>query len=89
MTLALHIKKKKITLSLKDGDKEVDAMSWEDQNDLSEKFFGRLENFLQKNNVARDDIDDISFTSDEPEGYTTTRIAQTIAQTFSFAVHNQ
>lgn len=83
--LKIEIIESQITLFLvKNGDK-VDSEKWKDENSLSESLLVKIDNLLQKNLLKPAEIKHISVSSDQPDGYTTTRIAQAVADTFNFA----
>ena len=85
MKLELHLTKDKATLYLKDGRKIIDKVEWLENNNLSQKLLLEIDKIIRKNKLKKEDIKKIEVKSDIPVGYTTTRIAQTVAKTYNFA----
>lgn len=84
-TLKIDINSFKITLLLFAEEKLLDKVDWEDKNNLSESLLIQIDSLLRKNELRVADIDQFSVSSDQQDGYTTTRIAQTVADTLNFA----
>jgi tRNA A37 threonylcarbamoyladenosine modification protein TsaB len=85
MKLILYLTKEKVVLYLKDEGRVVDKAEWPEANNLSEKLLLEIDRIIRKNKLERKDIKRIEVKSDIPVGYTTTRIAETVAKTFNFA----
>jgi tRNA A37 threonylcarbamoyladenosine modification protein TsaB len=86
MILELHLTKNKATLYLKDGKNILDKTSWVENNNLSQKLLLEIDKIIRKNKLKKKDIKKMEVKSDIPVGYTTTRIARTVAKTYNFAV---
>jgi tRNA A37 threonylcarbamoyladenosine modification protein TsaB len=84
MRLELRLTENKATLFLRDGRKIIDKTEWLENNNLSQKLLLEVDKIIRKNKLKKEDIKKIEVKSDIPVGYTTTRIAQTIAKTFNF-----
>jgi tRNA A37 threonylcarbamoyladenosine modification protein TsaB len=85
MKLELYLTQEKATLYLKDGKKIIDRMEWPEKNNLSQKLLLEVDRIIRKNRLKKKDIKKIEIKSDIPVGYTTTRIAETVAKTYNFA----
>jgi len=88
MNIILSVQQKKITISLRKGKEIVDQKQWGDKRDLSLRLLSEIDALLQKNDVLPSDIKKMFVTTDLPEGYTTPRIAETVAKTWNFAVQS-
>ena len=86
MKLELYLTKNKAALYLKDGNKILDKTQWLENNNLSQRLLLEIDKIIRKNKLKKKDIEKIEVKSDIPVGYTTTRIAQTIAKTYNFTV---
>lgn len=85
MKIELFLKEKDVILVLWSNDREIDRVTWTDQNDLLEKFFPAIDDLLCRNDLVIDNVHDFSLITDIPKGYTTARIARTIIKTLNFA----
>lgn len=82
--LQLHIKKGEIVLTFKNGRKVADILAWEDGANLSEKLLVEIDRMLQKNGVRKEDVAKMTVKSDIPAGYSTVRIARTVAKVWNW-----
>lgn len=82
--LQLHVKKGEISLSLKNGRKVADVLAWEDGANLSEKLLVEIDRMLQKNGVGKEEVSAMTVKSDIPAGYSTVRIARTVAKVWNW-----
>ncbi len=85
MTIQLFLHTQHVRLVLVDGETTIGQRTWEDDNDLLEKFFPFLDELLTEHDVDIADITDVTLQCDVPRGYTTARIARTIVKTLRFA----
>ncbi len=70
-------------MHLRDNKKVIDSSSWDDENNLSEKLLPEIDKLLKKNKVKKEDIK-IEVKTDIPAGYTTTRIAKSVANAWNY-----
>ncbi len=84
MDITLTIQQKVVRLCV-DGTRH--CVSWEDNNDLLEKFFPALDDLLMTHGKALADVTHVHLAADLPQGYTTARIARVIVRTLRFALH--
>ena len=85
MKLELHLAKNKATLYLKNKNGVIDKSEWLENNNLSQKLLLGIDKIIRRNRLKKEDIKNMEIKADIPVGYTTTRIAQTIAKTYNFA----
>jgi len=86
MHLELYLTQDIALLYLKDKKKIIDSSIWLENNNLSQKLLSEIDKIIRKNKLKKEDIQKIEVKSDIPVGYTTTRIAETVAKTYNFAV---
>jgi tRNA A37 threonylcarbamoyladenosine modification protein TsaB len=86
MKILLEIKSGWIKIILQDGKKILDAVSFLEERNLSEKLLPTIDKLLKKNKLQPEDMADFQVVSDLGENYTTFRIAKTVAEAFKFAV---
>ena len=67
-----------------DGD-EIDQVRIEPNRDLLEKFLPAIDTLLSKHGFSSRDVADIRVESELPDGYSSRRIAETIANVWRFA----
>ncbi|GBE17015.1 hypothetical protein BMS3Abin15_00848 [bacterium BMS3Abin15] len=84
MYLYIHLKKEKITLQLKDNKKVIGSSLWNDENNLSEKLLPEIDKLIRKNKINKENIK-LTVKTDIPAGYTTTRIAKSVANAWNYA----
>ncbi|HDZ85833.1 MAG TPA: hypothetical protein ENH35_04795 [Candidatus Moranbacteria bacterium] len=78
------MKKEKITLQLKDNKKVIGSSLWNDENNLSEKLLPEIDKLIRKNKINKENIK-LTVKTDIPAGYTTTRIAKSVANAWNYA----
>ncbi|MFA6193691.1 MAG: hypothetical protein WC726_02420 [Parcubacteria group bacterium] len=76
---------KSIRLSLFEGKKEKDSLSWKDDNSLSRFLLVNLDKLLRKNGVGLDKISGYTIISEVPQKWTTYRIADITFRTLKLA----
>ncbi len=81
LTLTIHQKTMRLCV---DGTRH--CVSWEDNNDLLEKFFPAVDDLLTTHGAALADVTQVHLVTDVPQGYTTARIARVIVRTLRFAL---
>jgi len=84
MTIKLFIGENgNIKLSLFDGKKEIDSLTWKDENSLSRFLLVNLDKLLRKNKVGLDKISGYTIISEVPQKWTTYRIADITLKTLN------
>lgn len=78
------MKKGEISLSLKDGRKVVDFLLWNDETNMSERLLVEIDKMLKKNRIKKEEVGKMTVKSDIPVGYSTVRIAKTVANTWNW-----
>lgn len=84
-TIILSLEEKNVELVLEQDGEHVFSQAWVDNNDMLEQFFPRLDAMLKSHGLSVEDIDDFVLKAENPTGYTTSRIAQTVIHTLTFA----
>jgi tRNA A37 threonylcarbamoyladenosine modification protein TsaB len=85
MFIVIEIKEKTITLTIMDKNDVIDALTFPEAHDLSEKLLPAVDNLLIKNKFSAQDIERMEVLADVGENFTTFRIAKSVAEAFNFA----
>ncbi|MDD5083804.1 MAG: hypothetical protein PHT88_02590 [Candidatus Moranbacteria bacterium] len=85
-SLLLEAGKAEVFLSLQKGGVSVERVLVCDGYSLLEKLLPAIDTMLQKHQLTTGDIKKFEVTSDLPEGYSSRRIAETIAGVYGFAI---
>jgi len=88
MKLSISLIAHRATLELKDGETLVDSAVFAVDNDLAAHILTEIEALLKKNDIDPLSIEDVE-TSAENCGFTTERIAQTVANAYNFALNSR
>lgn len=83
--IILSIKEKIITLELLNNNLIIFSKEWIDKNDILEIFFNELDKILKSNNLNINDISEFKLKKENPFGYTTVRIAETLIESLNFS----
>ena len=84
MKIILAINEDKgIKLSLFEGKRKVDSLTWKDENSLSRFLLVNLDKLLIKNRVGLDKISGYTIISEVPQKWTTYRIADITLKTLN------
>lgn len=89
MKILLEIKAGWIKIILKNKKNILDEVSFLEERNLSEKLLPTIDKLLKKNKLQSEDIADFQVVSDLGENYTTYRLAETVAQSFLFALKEE
>lgn len=73
-------------IALQAGKKMLDSMAWKDANNLSRELLQKIDFLLRKNKLKPQNVSKMTVKSDIPTGYTSVRIAKTVAKLFNFAI---
>ncbi|HBI34314.1 MAG TPA: hypothetical protein DEA43_01820 [Candidatus Moranbacteria bacterium] len=79
MILQISLDGNDIKLTLKDGRKIVDELSWNDEYTLSEKLLPNIDELLRKNKISKSKIEKVTTKISKTSGVTSARIVRTIA----------
>jgi len=74
-----------IELRLLDGAKQIDAIDFPEEYQLSERLLPSIEELLKKNKLQTGDIEEMALVSDMDEAFTTYRIAKSVVEAFNFS----
>ena len=85
MTLLIQVQDREIVLLLKDGDKTIDKLSWQDENNLSLSLLKNFDKLLSRNKIKAMDLEK-SETKIEKTGLSTQRIVETFSKTLNFCL---
>lgn len=85
MEILIAVKDKTIRLALRDNGREVDYAPIADERNLAEKLLPQIDRLLKRNNLAVKDVKKVRVESDQGETFTTTRIAETVAEVWKMA----
>lgn len=80
MQILIAIKEKKVKIGLIDSQKEMDFVEIVEERAISQKLLPKIDELLKRNGLTPKDIGEVQVESDQGENFTTTRIAETIAQ---------
>ena len=87
MILSFQINKTaEVTLSLKEKDKIIDQLYWQDKQNLSEKLLPKVNALLKRNNITAKGLDDVSLKIDMEESYSAYRIAASTRETLRYCM---
>jgi len=85
MKLRLVIEKSNVTISLYNkNDQVIDSSTWRDDRNLLEKLLPEIDALLNKNGAQIDEVDEIDYSIDVPESYSTYRIGKAVMETLKF-----
>lgn len=76
-----------ITLSLVEKGRELDKLTWKDENNLSLNLLKRIDDILLKNKLKIEEIEKIEVDSLQTT-YSATRIAKIVAKTTNYYLTN-
>ncbi len=82
----LEVGKAEVFLNLKHGGKVVERVLVGDGYSLAEKLLPAIDGLLRKHDLRTEDIETFEVASDLPDGYSSRRIAETVAMVYGFAV---
>jgi tRNA A37 threonylcarbamoyladenosine modification protein TsaB len=88
MYLELNLTKNNAALYLKKGNKIIDKIEWEEANSLTQRLLVEADKIIRRNKLKKESLH-FGVHSDLPVGYTSERIAQTVAKTYNFAVNER
>jgi hypothetical protein len=74
-----------IKLSLFDGKKEKDSLTWKENNSLSRILLGKIDQLLRRNSSGVDKISEYKIISGVPQKWTSVRIAKITFETLKLA----
>lgn len=86
MKIIIQIKKRKIQIRLLAEENVKDREDIKDEFGLSEKLLPKIEKMLERNGLDRNDIKEVKIDSDQSDNFTTTRIAKSVANIWSYAI---
>jgi len=82
----IRIRNRQVTISLTENNQIVDKIIFEDEHNLSSVLLLHIDELLAKNKKKPKDIKNFSVDSDQGDSFTTTRIAKSVANAFSWGV---
>jgi tRNA A37 threonylcarbamoyladenosine modification protein TsaB len=83
MELEIQLEKNRTKLTLKNDDKIIDTLEWEEKNNLSQTLLKQIDKLIKKHDLDKKEIN-LSVKSSVPSGFTSTRIAQSVAGAFNW-----
>ena len=83
MILQISLDVNDIKLTLKNGRRVVDDLSWTDEYTLSEKLLPNIDVLLKKNKVEKEEIEKVITKITKNSGVTSARIVQTLARAWN------
>ncbi|HHX58655.1 MAG TPA: hypothetical protein GX706_02725 [Candidatus Moranbacteria bacterium] len=84
-TLEIIIEHPRVELVLRENEELTGRVSWDDQNNISNKLLVEIDKLLKKNNLKVQDLKKV-FTSSNQKSYTASRIARVTAKTINFCL---
>jgi tRNA A37 threonylcarbamoyladenosine modification protein TsaB len=85
-TFKLTVKKEKSRLALIKNDGEVAVREWEEERDMGRQLFEAIDGILAERSLKPTDISDFIVKTDVSDNFTSVKIAETVAETYRFAV---
>jgi len=82
MQVIIEIKNKMTKLILKDGEKALDEVVFDVQENISEKLLPHFDGLLTKNKLTLDDIEKVEVDTDLGDTFTSRRIAEAMKNAF-------
>jgi len=84
MRLIIDIHNKIVKIILQEKEKQIDAVEFAEENNLSQKLLPEMAGLLEKHKIEPKDIKKAELETDLTDGFTTYRIAKTVVDTFNF-----
>jgi hypothetical protein len=85
MNLLIQVQDREIVLKLKEGNKTVDKLAWQDENNLSLSFLKNLDKLLRKNNLRIMDLEKSELKIIN-SGLSTERILSAVSKTVNYCL---
>lgn len=82
----LEVGKSEVFLSLRHGGEVAERVLVGDGHSLAEKLLPAIDELLRRHELRVEEIDSFEIESDLPDGYSSRRIAETVAAVYGFAV---
>ena len=82
----LIVEKEKSQLTLFEDDGEVAAREWEEGRDMGRRLFESIDVILKERGLEPTDVSDFIVETDVSDNFTSVKIAETVAETYRFAV---
>ena len=89
MQIIIEIKNKITKLILKDGEKSLDDVVFDVQENISEKLLPHFDGLLKKNKLTLDDIEKVEVDTDLGDTFTSRRIAEAMKNAFDWTKKNE
>ena len=84
MKLIIDIHNKIVKIILLKGGKEQDYLEFAEENNLSDKLLPSIDELLRKSKISAKNIEKAELKTDLTDGFTTYRIAKTVADSFNW-----
>lgn len=85
MNLEINLENTHTSLILIDKAKIIDKLEWEEKNNLSRTLLKMIDSMLKKHKLGKKEVV-LSVKSALPSGFTSNRIAQSIAKAFDWGI---
>lgn len=85
-TFVLKVEKEKSRLALLEDGAETVSREWAEGRDMGRQLFESIDAILKERNLEPTDVSDFTVETDIPDTFTSVKIAQTVAETYRFAV---
>lgn len=82
----LRVEREKSRLSLNEDGHEVSFREWTEGRDMGRQLFGSIDAILKERDLDPRDVGDFEVKTDVSDAFTSVKIAQTVAETYRFAV---
>ncbi len=86
MNLIISLDGNNIALTIKEGEKVIDELSWIGEYTLSEQLLPKIDELLLKNGLNKKAVDKVLTSISSTSGVTSSRIVQTVAQAWNVAL---
>ncbi len=85
-TFHLKVEKERSRLTLLEDGREAAARGWEEGRDMGRRLFESIDGILKERGLAPADVSDFIVETDVSDNFTSVKIAETVAETYRFAV---
>lgn len=82
----LTVEKNRSQLVLVEDGLEIVSREWEEGRDMGRRLFESIDGILKERSLKPTDISDFIVKTDVSDNFTSVKIAQTVAETYQFAV---
>lgn len=82
----LNVRKDSSSLALLEDVREIASRQWQESRDMGRQLFEAIDAILKEKGIEPTDIQDFQVETSVSDTFTSVKIAQTVAETYRFAV---